>query len=1664
MSILNSSLNEANIISNNDTLLVNELFAMKMNYVDKSGDIVSDSFTNSIGGSGSISTNVKLFGTTSSLYDSNLKIDISLNNSPQYSSGEEWSVDFDRSSQNMNYFACINSYLSNASEDSPFYILENSANIYSLGNNPESVYTDTGTKYGTHKYFTVDSSDIMIPHDISNSLDSNWCRSELDNSLQDVSGTRTPYVYENYEFNTFKIIQDKPHVNAVVTDSSNNNVEVNGSLLPFKYNSVDISSTTFDIPNIFDSSNANWNNIGDGFEMSLTVGKFQDGGYEIDTATNAFTLDNSDLTKNINNPYLTIDVQNSTHTFDITNGTVEAVSSTSSGNTAYITVGPEHETLEQTLYNVSGQIVIYTNEVNNRVNYPSGKNNSLTDSVNVYYNSTESGGKTVISDSPNNLTTTDDVQYTIEVITGSTTDVNLVDDKRNLAKNNNALLVLATENSNISVNDMNFVLTSSLSTDPDYIQIVSIENKSILADKAPIKDQSGNTISGATSSVYVQHIDLSGLNYEEYRLVLNTKTVSDVSTLLQLSDGWSLATTDESVYIKGNASKTGVIRDDYLFMTNASDLSGQPQDQGLDITMTYAFQVASPVITNTQAVKHRIAISFYDLLDNTTYDTTETVFYLDDQDITLINLNTNDPVQDLSSCTNITSTNSSYPVTNYNFKKFTRTRTFNASFDCKFNFYTNLNFVTPLIQEISTYYEIYDLQGNKLPSYLLRYFQCTDDNQSLSYTSVVLDEFYSVTFDLTQKVLSILNVQLYGTNDGENYEAVDGKLDFLDPFFNLKTTIAQFDGRQDATGIINIQFGEGIVDQESYYIDMQNKPGQNMSFSAKRYIYTVGTTDPLLTNFSYYNNFYNNLSDMTDCDIDFSFNGITNVLTVYDGTTSNDVLLTIEHPTTFIDNYNVIVCSWPLVEVRNNLINDNLFYSLALNNEVQVDSGVYYIMKSGSNQSDTESFTLVKDRFKLNFCQSLDFSNNNTDYLTEADFTESLINTPLTCTQEYQGNQTKSVTFSQVRGYYYVVGGDVIRLVRTPSTAVFKLKVSSINDYINDTTATKSFDNLYVGKTLTVDSVSDTTNPPRTYNLGLKINMTESIISDTDYNSSGYIIKATVADYFANIDSNPYYPDIIDILSNGYITDPSCSDVLSPYIKGVKPSCIKSYGKFVLVITRNVPDLKIYSLNEPSYTENPSVSDTDTNRKVVDPYNTVWYYAGSFDYNEFLWTGYVLSNLNVRRIAAEGKDANSYGHVVFYNDYYSYYVVAPPSISVYGYPTAGPTQFNQPTSLPISANPVFFKAYDIKSQGDTFDYIDETNANTTLTFKNNGNFNYAHYLYHANDKYYLMIEGNYINIAIYSGGVATVGSGLNDDPIIVDSNINNRLENIYNGLISDIGNDENYSSYIDSNLNYDICYNQILLETASHNNRQNIQFSIGNAFVSENPNTNPGNPSYYLRLISPLGTTVSFYQTNVIYNDASLNNHLDFSLNYYLIVDRYDANPNINYDEILRQSTLHEIFFPVSKHYTKEIRLGDIVDPSGYPIDQQEYLNEIELVDISNSAWVRDLSFSLQYVGLTITSLSKTGTDSVGDLLKYNPRQSLQSKGLYVKLQDAIRVKNVLGNNLFRVTNSGNVQTSRIVTSKVSLYSQPNVLPNVNSNIGGSEDIISYFAQNTIGF
>jgi hypothetical protein len=1660
VSIMDSSLNfnYSTIINNNDNLISSENFAMKLNYVNQPVG-TRDSYSYNIGDN--IPTTISLSNSTSSLYNSNLKIDVSLNEDTQYtdvvydgnrwSSGNQWAVDYDRSQPYMNYFSAINSASQDISGISPFFVRESAANSYALGHDPSGV-----NGVYTHKYFTRNTSGInhnigtLVPQDIcSNTLNQNYCGSYVQNYSTGTNGSTAPYAYDFSEFNSFKIVQDQPSVTDTLLDLSND-VLVAGSALPIQFNGQDISAGTFNTANIFNSGNQKFNTIGDGFQMSVIIGDVQQGGYTM-ASNDVFTLDDSYLTRNYNSPYLKIDVQESNHHVEITNGTLTASSIYETGNDSHIQIGTEAELLQSPFNTENGLVDIYVKTVNNRVYYVDasagggvnsvydasfGTATSLTNHVNVVYTQAEAtnAGVSTYLNQNSDLQTTEQVVFDAKVLAPSTANAGSFPIQgRTLATNNSAVMTIASNTlldpSNIDV--QNFTLVSSIPTVSDSIYIISVENKSVLTSpNTQLVDASSSTVTGTSAAVTMQNVDLSGINYEDYEVKLVTKTITDISNALLLNNGWSVVTTDPAhPSMIGTPLKTSVIHDDYLFMTNGNQL---------DISMQYQFLVDTPLVTSTQAIKHKVTFSFLDLLDNTSYNTSTTVASIDDSELNFTILSTPAPTV-LTGCTNIAPSalnTGNYLLSNYTFTEYTQTKTYRATFDAKFPFYTNLLFKTPVITETSVYYKMYDLSGNEQPGYLLKYFKCSDDNQLLSEVSVSLDHAYTTNFLLTPSVCSIFKAELLGQVPGGSFVTIPNTpIVDLDPFFVLTSTISGIDY---GSGLANItvKVSNNININSTYYtIPLQNAPGANVAFNAKKYVYSVNSPNNELDNFSLYADYYNNLNLTNNIPVKavVSQSGANLVLTIYD-TDNVTVLATVTHPSNFINNYNIIVCLWPFLQVDtyyDGSFKDSI-KTLAINNRVNPREGVYYYINQNPAIGAHEKFGLVTDSFDLYFVHDISYVNQ---YSSRRLFTESNIDTWLYCNaSQGSANYAKSVKFDILRGYTYTNSGqDIITLNRNSTTLTFYIDIVGGGPNVNGTQAVQEFYNVYNGQTLTVNAAVGQGPNTQTYNLGLKLNVNESMLANSE--TTSYTVYASVANFLSNIDSNPYTPSTIGILKSGFITDNQQQELFADptngvYIAGVKAACIKSYGVYYLAIKRNVPDLHVSSLATPSFVGDPRTQ-------------SGWSSLGDVSYNDFLLVGYVASNLNVYRQTT---------NVVFYNNYTSYYVVAPPSFDVYGYKSS-----LNISSVPLRSTSVLFSSFDVNLGTNSYVIDANTTAVTSnITLSQPTTVCYASYLNTSQTKYPFNLKGNYITVSLYNGGIGVNGSATS--PYNTDQNSNNFYEviissRIYNN-ITDIS-----SSYftitLDNSLNYQVAYKQYLPGVGyTHNISANIIFSLGNAFTGPPPSNGDGFPSMFLRLKSSQGTQVAFYQSTPVYNPNTAA--------YYLQVDKFTTDSTMDYNAILNGS-VRELFFPVASHYTKLVYLSNtVLDASSSILNQSDFIANANIDEstFDNLSWIQDNSFNLQYIGITISALSPWGIDALGDLFKYNATSYLQSKALYVRRQDIIRVLNGIGNSVFRVTNSGNVQSNRVTTSAVSLYVPINTIP--NGTIGGSADIITLFGETTL--
>jgi len=1581
------------VILNNETLINSESFAIKMNYASTGSEGNPDSTSAGIGAG--IDSSIALDASTNSVYDSNLKITITPNNDDQYTDDLSminqtiWGVNFNRNNNAMDYFATINSVYEQDENPSPFYIVESSNNTVSLGNNNSLWFNE-------NKHGISDASGILETNSISNNylLSTNHINSAVTNNG-----------YTTFsEFNKYKLLQNKPATTTVLSAS--------GSAMPIKYVNgapVDLSSTTFDFSNVF----MNTTNVGSGFTVKLDISA-NPTPYDV-SSNELFTVDNSTLVNNPNENYIKLsNINTRDHFLEEYTGSLTAESVYGTGNEQYIDISNNFETLDGSYNATNGLIQLAIDTMWDRVYYADGFNtylshgtpSNLTDYVDVVYCGEENGNETTCLSG--NLLTTDDVSFYLQVKATSTIYSNPNDffnaNTKNLAYDNSAILVIADTSNNSSANYEDFTLDSRIPYDANKVYIISVQNESILTAESQLLDQNLDPVTGTTSTVTMSGVDLSGLPYTDFRIRLDTKKVSDISNQLHLTNHWTLKNPND--YMIGSALKTSVIYDDYLFMTT---------DPHMDISMQYVFQIANPVCASTQAIKHRIKIEFKDLSENLQYNSTPTVFYLDDQDITL------NPISSIDTsgvtCTDISSNNTSYPVSDYTFQKYTRTSTYTAEFDSKFQFYHNLTFITPTVTENAIFYKIFK-GGIEQPSYLLRYFSCIGEGHLLSnvYVSLVGEPVYT-EFKYTQTVCSILTATILGTTNNVDYvELPDVDPVPIDPFFRQNCVILNITTGGHGHADISVRFNNGVtVDQPLYYIEMQNAIGANLSLKSKRYIYDASTNGTQLDNYTPYNNFYGTLmSSAPLLYTDVSDNG--GILTVTIKTASNGTTLAvISQPNNYLNDYNIILCPAPILQIDTTIGSNptNSTRRLVFNNTVKIVDGIYYYLDpNGVIIGASESFNLVTDSFKLWFVDDEAFPNNNTAYTGNfVKFNESNIQTWLTCLSNTY-NQTRSISFTQLRGYKQSISNnDIITLLRTTMSVTFFFAVDGNLAY-------QMFDNIYYGKTITIDNAGYN---GTFYNLGLKLHFTKSMLKNERQGQEyDWYIHVSLPKYSLTVTANPFNTSIVGKKSSGYLTDASNS-LFYPYFNYVKPSSIKSNTAYSVTVTYTVPDLVVYSATTPSYIGNPvDVSGWTQNATVS--HNTL------------------LNNYNVINSFRISRDSS---YNVFYNNYNAYFVISPPVVSVYSNDTTT-------DSIPINYNPVYIGSFHINTFNNT--YVNKRGTlitNQWLNFREISIKSYNSYLNVNTSAKRFRIEGNYLKVEFYAGGVGTGPSGpaaVDASGLVLDTLINDiQMTQLEDGGLYD----NNHVRVVYNGYSYDIYYKQYLVSAHTNNSSENVKFNVGNAFINS-PLVS------YLRLPSGRGTNVTFFQANVAYDLSGIDS------SYYMIIDKYISDITVNYNSFL-DTSVREIFFPITNHYVKQIAISsDIVDGSGNIISYSELVDLITYNDISNCSWVEDLTFgAVQYSGITMSALTEQGRLNMQDVFKYNSGDSLDSKALYIYRPDLIRARNIIGTPIYRVTNGGNVHAPRVTTSNLSLFVAPNVAP-IDSNIPGFNDIQSLFAQNSL--
>jgi hypothetical protein len=462
------------VINNTDDYLTSEKFAMNIQYLSnlsvntpQQNDFVIVSSDGS-----TINSDIKLQSGTVSYFDSNLKVDVSLNNNDQKTTDNNWKVKFDRRYNNMNYFAAVNSNLNEASNKYPFTITEDvSNNAYSLFKN--GIFFTGGSNNTNDPSFLLQRT--AIPFSTIPGL-----KSLSDVKLDGILNDSYQYTDDNgKEFGTYKFerVRDVSSLSVIIRDLSSGLYYNKSTGLPIGtydddinaangFYSSDIFDNYFTMPQViknvnkFDPSNSD--RILDGFTATLDIGDVIRGGYTI-PENQIIKLDDSQLTtdgsyNNVN--YFTNNKPRGSHRIDISNGRT-IIHDNGSYNETLITLSTGAESLDSSFNTRDGRIVIKSGAIlaagtsasegaravfnynkDSSGNPTRLSNGSFTENVSVYYNNTEAGaaGKSSLS---GNVLTSNYVNYDLKLLIESTDPISSntlstytnTEDSRNICQN-----------------------------------------------------------------------------------------------------------------------------------------------------------------------------------------------------------------------------------------------------------------------------------------------------------------------------------------------------------------------------------------------------------------------------------------------------------------------------------------------------------------------------------------------------------------------------------------------------------------------------------------------------------------------------------------------------------------------------------------------------------------------------------------------------------------------------------------------------------------------------------------------------------------------------------------------------------------------------------------------------------------------------------------------------------------------------------------------------------------------------------------------------------------------------------------------------------------------------------------------------------------------------
>jgi hypothetical protein len=1613
-----NDIKQTNIINNTDSNITSELFALDINFSEESvGNTEYDFLI------GNIEKTIYLDPSNISYYDCSFQYDLSYNNDLQFTTDNSWSVIINRNVSPMNEFAAFNSNLNEINDKYPFTVNE-SFNY----NTKYSLFVDG-------YYFTKNTLNQNVPElsDIVYSL--------AYNNLYGVTNDPTYNYNETTDFVKYQFIQEDPVIlvdisgNETVSQLSiGNNV---GGDLP----STDVSVNMFKA--IMEENNVDINTIMDGAKVSIVLGDEVKGGYYPDSNANGI-FSTSDSNPNAPqeifqiNPFLSTYIKDgivkAPHKFKIYNGSV-TLTNVNSDNLNNIIVDSGIEVLKTPYNSTNGFITINSSNSYDRVTFPNGENTDFTKSVQILYQSDVSNGEVSLNYA---MRTGSIVEFSILTLFPLISKY-VMNDGRDVAINNDTLLVIADGKPNDTYYDSSF--NSTITFESNYypgkntVGIISIENKSYIYDSSSnsaviyYDNNEEYEIEGSESNVSIENYyfpDLSGV----YRVHLKTKHLSDISENAILTNGkfttyynieneYENAINDMNPVLTTHKNKVSFFTNDYNVVTCYNKL--------LSIPIEYKFVLDNPTV-NISSIKHRIDISFQDVDANgnlfqnyATYDD-NSIMYLNKQVVsrisTLVNssdITTDDKVK--------------FPVKKYNFYKVTETSTYNIVFNSNLPLYVDLYIELFDIQETVEYYELYDERGVKiLCQKIINHFSA--NNIALSLANVSLnDSNTSSILIITPYLLysTYLNIEFTNNEYDDVWQSVSETVLF-DPYYDKCVTIYGLVDGSDALVNVYIQFDSINVFNESDYYVLQNQETGNYNFIVNEHEYTIENMDAL-NNFNLYT-LWEDVTNETDLTPYTIVTYTENSISLEINDMSGNLLSKITQLYGFNFNYQILASDQTIFKVDTTIdgeMTTEYLGSSEVDGTLTLADGVEFTYIGTPQTGYTEVFTLNPDKAQVILVNDTTYINSvdtNPYYLELTDLAysndEEVANkTVVVSSITEKGYITKNIVFTQLRGY----SSDNITILRTPSSAKFYIiytdPVDGITKKLSDI-----IPNFYYGLIQHIDNLEQ-----EGIAHNIVVSKPKQVKGYYDEDSNEYILPNF--ENHVSEESTPFtnFKKAIDATIIGeasILSDNSISVFNINVVGGNWTTTIENPdGSVLFESSGNLTNYQVltpfaYSRNVKSfnieYSFTLNVSDIIVNKStdgfIGNPVSSTYVPYGVYTNNELL-NGIVLSNVKFTR--------NS--EITWIESFIAYNVISPPqyySSFVNPYYTV-----NKITDLPydyteITPNAVVNYYYDVFTTNmNQFEYMDDNDILFTISKL----FNKPLVSFKTNKlvtPYNFDIKGNYIKISVWintSSGreiIDTLYKEINELGTIDDM-----TDTIY----------RHRKMIVDrlSDGSYQVKYRQ--KSTIMTDNRicdYNIVFNIGNAFLPV-PSPNP----IYLDSYSYMGgEKVSFYQSDIHYYGDS----------YYILFDKYSADINCSYAEVLSDINVNQIQFTVSSHYRKIVSLNSIEYSDSRKINIPELLKEsgINPKTIFLSDWIIDASYETQLIGISFDSLNQNGLELIQGLFTSKTTENLP-KALYIERQDILKVISVAGTNVVRITNSGNFHNSRINTNLIQLMEVKNI-------------------------